>query len=123
MNFRKPTIPELFPHAMQTDLAAKRADQYVNNVFETVGRHVINKNLPTELFIEESNTPLVIDPTPGHVHISTYIKNHWKVIAFSIIVGGVLYYAYHQSNEKRRKKNMQYMSRTFKPLKIAENSE
>jgi hypothetical protein len=104
MEFRKPTIQELFPHAIQQDLAAKQSVQYVNNIFEGIAQQNIERDLPPELVIEQSTIPLIFDSKPKHFYVSTYLKNHWRMITFSIIIGGIIIYAYQVSIEKKRQK-------------------
>lgn len=104
MDFRQPTIAELFPQAINQDLTAKQSVQYVNNIFEGIAQQNIERDLPPELVIEQSNTPLIIDSKPKHFYVSTYFKNHWRMITVSIILGGILIYAYQVSIEKKRRK-------------------
>jgi hypothetical protein len=104
MEFRKPTTAELFPHAIQQDLAAKQSVQYINNIFEGIAQQNIERDFPPELVIEQSNTPLIIDSKPKHFYASTYLKNHWRMITVSIILGGILFYAYQVSSEKEQRK-------------------
>lgn len=104
MEFRKPSIQELFPHAIQQDLAAKQSVQYVNNIFEGIAQQNIERDLPPELVIEQSTTPLIFDSKPKHSYIWTYLKNHWRVITVSIILGGIIVYACQVSSEKEQRK-------------------
>lgn len=104
MEFRKPTTAELFPHAIQQDLAAKQSVQYINNIFEGIAQQNIERDFPPELILEDITAPLIIDSKPKHFYVSTYLKNHWRMITFSIILGGIVIYAYQLSIEKKRLK-------------------
>ena len=104
MEFRKPTIQELFPHAIQQDLAAKQSVQYINNLFEGIAQQNIERDFPPELVIEQSTTPLIFDSKPKHLYIRTYFKNHWRMITVSIILGGIIVYACLVSIEKEQRK-------------------
>ncbi len=112
MNFRKPTPQELFPHAMQQDLAAKRATAFVNDALLQIGKNRIEQNLPTELFIEESNAPMHIDSQPTHSYIGTYVKNNWMVMVLCVAAGVILLNMYQISNEKKAERNRRNLSRS-----------
>ena len=104
MDFRKPTIPELFPHAIHQDLTAKQAVQYVNHTFDQIAQYNMTKDIPYELIIEDSNSHFIINSKPEQFYFGTYLKNHWRMITFSIILGGIIIYAYQQSIDKKRQK-------------------
>jgi hypothetical protein len=101
MNTRKPTFEELFPVAYGQDLLKKQSEHFVN---KSIALGVIEKgyeNLPTELH-SNNNLSLSFDSSPPRLLIGTYLKNNWRVIFSSIVIGGVIWYFIE--NQKKSKK-------------------
>ena len=102
MNTRKPTFEELFPVAYGQDLLKKQSEHFVN---KSIAHGAIEKgyeNLPTELH-SDNNLSLSFDSSPPRLLIGTYLKNNWRVILSSIVVGGVIWYFLENQNKKNKK--------------------
>jgi hypothetical protein len=107
MILRNLTMEESFPHAYQQDLLKKQSEHFVN---KSIAYGAIEKgyeNLPTKLN-SDNNLPLSINSNPPKLLIGTYVKNHWRVILASIVVGGVIWYVIdNQIKKSNRKKRLQ----------------
>lgn len=107
MILRDLTIAESYPHAFQQDLLKKQSEHFVN---KSIANGAIEKgyeNLPTKLN-SDNNLPLSINSNPPKLLIGTYVKNHWRVILASIVVGGVIWYVIdNQIKKSNRKKRLQ----------------
>jgi hypothetical protein len=104
MKLRDLTIAESYPHAFQQDLLKKQSEHFVNN---SIAHGAIKKgyeNLPTELH-SDNNSALSFDSNPPRLLIGTYIKNHWRVILSSIVLGGIICYVVENQMRKHKKTN------------------
>jgi hypothetical protein len=101
MILRDLTMAESYPHAFKQDLLKKQSEHFVN---KSIAHRAIEKgyeNLPTELH-SNNNLSLSFDSSPPRLLIGTYLKNNWRVIFSSIVIGGVIWYFIE--NQKKSKK-------------------
>lgn len=101
MTLRNLTIEESFPLAFQQDLLKKQSEHFVNRSIAHGAFENGYEDLPTRLH-SGNNLPLSIDLCPPRRLIGTYIKNHWRVILSSIVLGGFIWYVVE--NQKRNQK-------------------
>lgn len=107
MILRNLTMEESFPHAYQQDLIKKQSEHFVNKSIAYGSIEKGYENLPTKLN-SDNNLPLLINSNPPKLLIGTYVKNHWRVILASIVVGGVIWYVIdNQIKKSNRKKRLQ----------------
>ncbi|WP_304196470.1 hypothetical protein [Flavobacterium alvei] len=106
MTLRNLTMQESFPLAYQQDLLKKQSEHFVNKSIAHGAFERGYENLPTELN-SDTNLPLSLDSNPPRLLIGTYVKNHWRVILASIVVGGVIWYVIdNQIKKSNRKKRL-----------------
>ncbi len=107
MILRNLTMEESFPLAYQQDLLKKQSEHFVNKSIAHGAFERGYENLPTKLN-SDNNLPLSINSNPPKLLIGTYVKNHWRVILASIVVGGVIWYVIdNQIKKSNRKKRLQ----------------
>ena len=102
MILRDLTIAESYPHAFKEDLLKKQSEHFVN---KSIAHRAIEKgyeNLPTELNLN-NNLSLSFDSSPPRLLIENYLKNNWRVILSSIVLGSVLWYFLENQNKKSKK--------------------
>ena len=99
MDTRPLNIDEIFPLAHKQDLLIKQSDSFINNVIVSRNISAGYANMPAELYSEVTDSSLAINLLPPFL-IGTYMKNHWRIIVSSIIIGGVLVYISVKSNQK-----------------------
>ena len=106
MTLRNLTMQESFPLAYQQDLLKKQSEHFVNKSIAHGAFERGYENLPTELN-SDTNLTLSINSNPPRLLIGTYVKNHWRVILASIVVGGVIWYVIdNQIKKSNRKKRL-----------------
>ncbi|MGL2963846.1 hypothetical protein ACSVH2_08530 [Flavobacterium sp. RSB2_4_14] len=107
MTFRDLTIEELFPQAIQQDLLKKQSESFVNKTIATGSITAGYENMPTKLNPIVFETPLTIK-SPPQFFMGTYVKNHWRVIVASMVIGGVIglvvYYVAISNQKKQQEK-------------------
>lgn len=103
MKLRNLTLAESYPHAFQQDLLKKQSEHFVNKSIAHGAFEKGYENLPTELY-PDNNLPLSFDSSPPKLLIGTYIKNHWRVILSSIVLGGVIWYIVENQMRNAKKK-------------------
>ena len=101
MDTRPLNIYEIFPLAHKQDLLRKQSDSFVNKVIVSRNISAVYEKMPAELYSEVTDSSLAINPLPPFL-IGTYMKNHWRIIVSSIIIGGVLVYIAVKSNKKKQ---------------------
>lgn len=104
MILRNLTTEESFSLAYQQDLLKKQSEHFVN---KSIAYGAIEKgyeNLPTKLN-SDNNLPLSINSNPSKSLIETYVKNHWRVILVSIVLGGVIWCVVDNQIKKSNQKN------------------
>lgn len=100
MDIRPLNIEEIFPIAHKHDLLIKQSDSFVNKAIAAGNIKAGYENMPAKLYSELAETPLAIKSPPQFL-MGTYVKNHWRIILSSIIIGGVLVYIAVKSNQKK----------------------
>ena len=103
MKFRKLTMEESFPIAYQKGLQKVQSEHFVNNSLESGTFKKGYENFPTQI-CPENNFPLLIESYPPQFLIVTYIKNHWRVILTSLVVGGLIWYGIDSQMKKAKQK-------------------
>ena len=91
MKFRKLTMGESFPIAYRNELQKIQSEYFVNNV---LAKGVVEKGyekFPVRINTE-NDLPLILETNSPQFLIGTYIKNHWRVILTSLVVGGIIWY-------------------------------
>ena len=104
MEFRPLTMEESFPLAFQKSLYKAQSEHFVNNAFAKGAIEKGYENFPMEISVE-TDLPLLIESNPPQFLIGTYIKNHWRVILASLVVGGLIWYGIDSQIKKTNKKN------------------
>ena len=107
MTLRDLTIAESYPHAFQQDLLKKQSEHFVNKSISHGAFEKGYENLPTVLN-SNKNLPLSFDSNPPRLLIGTYIKNNWKVILSSIVLGGIIWYGLENQIRKEKQKKQKY---------------
>jgi len=107
MTLRDLTIAESYPHAFQQDLLKKQSEHFVNKSIAHGAFEKGYENLPTELH-SDNNSALSFDSSPPRLLIGTYIKNHWRVILSSIVLGGIIWYVVENQMRKQKQKKWKY---------------
>lgn len=101
MTLRDLTIAESYPHAFHQDLLKKQSEYFVNKSISHGAFEKGYENFPTVLN-SNNNLPLSFDSNPPRLLIGTYIKNNWKVILSSIVLGGVIWYVVEKSKKNKK---------------------
>ena len=91
MKFRNLTLGESFPVAYQKGLQKIQSEHFVNSVIAAGAIEKGYENFPLEIKTE-NNLSLHTGANPPQFLIGTYIKNHWRVILASLVVGGLIWY-------------------------------
>ena len=91
MKFRKLTMGESFPIAYQKGLQKMQSEHFVNSVIAAGAIEKGYENFPLAIKTE-NNLSLHAGANPPQFLIGTYIKNHWRVILASLVVGGIIWY-------------------------------
>lgn len=107
MILRDLTIEESFSIAFQQDLLKKQSEHFVNNSIANGTIEGGYKNIPTELH-SDNNSALSFDSSPPQLLIGTYIKNHWRVILSSIVLGGIIWYVVENQIQREKQKKRRY---------------
>ncbi len=103
MKFRKLTLEESFPIAYQKGLQKIQSEHFVNTALTTGTVEKGYENFPKQVNIE-SDLPLLLESNPPQFLIGTYVKNHWRVILVSFVLGGLIWYGI-DTQLKRTKKS------------------
>lgn len=103
MTFRPLTIAESYPLAFKQDLLKKQSEHFINKsmTYRAIEKRL--ENLPTELNLD-TDLSLSFDSNPSQLLFKTYIKNNWRVIIISMLLGGVLWHITQNHTKKSRKK-------------------
>jgi hypothetical protein len=104
MKFRKLTMEESFPIAYQKGLQKIQSEHFVNSVIAAGAIEKGYENFPLEIKTE-NNLSLHIGANPPQFLIGTYIKNHWRVILASLVVGGLIWYGIDSQIKRSNQKN------------------
>ena len=104
MEFRKLTLEESFPIAYKKGLQRIQSEHFVNSAIASGAVEKGYENFPMEIRIE-NNLPLNIEANPPQFLIGTYIKNHWRVILVSLVVGGLIWYGIDSQIKKTNQKH------------------
>lgn len=107
MTLRELTIEELFPNVIKQELLKKQSEHFVNKSIAHGAFEKGYEHLPTEIY-PDNNLPLAFNSSPPKLLIGTYIKNHWRVILSSIVLGGVIWYIVENKMRKQKKKKRIY---------------
>lgn len=111
MNYRQPTLRELFPLSYNKQLLKIQSTHFINNSFAKGGITAGFEDLPTSIPIRESLDNEVIKNKIAESLVVTYFKNNWKVMLTCAIVGGTLIYvAIKIGEENKKSKNQKYFS-------------
>ncbi len=105
MKFRKLTLGESFPIAYQKGLQKAQSEHFVNNSLENGTFKNGYENFPTQICLK-NDLPLLIEANPPQFLIGTYIKNHWRIILASIVVGGLVWYGIDSQLKKTKQKTI-----------------
>ena len=91
MKFRKLTMGESFPIAYRNELQKIQSEHFVNSAIAAGAIEKGYENFPLEI-ITENYLSLHTEANPHQFLIGTYIKNHWRVILTSLVLGGLIWY-------------------------------
>ncbi len=97
-------MEESFPLAFQKGLNKVQSEHFVNNVLAKGAIEKGYENFPMGISVE-TDLPSLIDSNPPQFLIGTYIKNHWRVILASLVVGGLIWYGIDSQIKKTNQKN------------------
>ena len=103
MKFRPLSMEESFPLAFQKSLYKAQSEHFVNNALAKGAVEKGYENFPLQIS-PESELPLLIEANPPQFLIGTYIKNHWRVILVSLVVGGLIWYGIDSQIKKTYQK-------------------
>ncbi len=103
MEFRKLTLEESFPLAFQKGLQKTQSEHFVNNALANGSLVKGYENFPLQISVE-NDLPLLIESNPPQFLIGTYIKNHWRVILASLVVGGLIWYGIDSQMKRTKQK-------------------
>lgn len=106
MKYRTLTLEESFPIAYKKGLQKIQSEHFVNRAIASGAVEKGYENFPLEIRTE-NNLPLTIEANPPQFLIGTYIKNHWRVILVSLVLGGLIWYGI-DSQQKRTKQKDKY---------------
>jgi hypothetical protein len=91
MKFRKLALGESFPIAYQKGLQKIQSEHFVNSAIAAGAIEKGYENFPLEIRTE-NNLSIHTEANPPQFLIGTYIKNHWRVILTSLVLGGLIWY-------------------------------
>ncbi|MEY4964128.1 MAG: hypothetical protein RLZZ323_1447 [Bacteroidota bacterium] len=103
MKFRKLTMEESFPFAYKKGLQKIQSEHFVNSAIASGAIEKGYENFPMEVRTE-NNLPLQIEANPPQFLIGTYIKNHWRVILASLVLGGLIWYGIDNQTKRKKQK-------------------
>lgn len=105
MKFRKLTMEESFPIAYQKCLQKKQSEHFVNNALVDGTFEKGYEKFPILINLE-NDLPFHMETNPPQFLIATYIKNHWRVILISLVVGGLIWYGIDSQMKKTKQKTI-----------------
>lgn len=107
MNYRQPTINELFPLSYSKQLINIQSTHFVNNSLAKGGATAGFERLPTNIPISNTMDNEVIKIEIAESLVGTYFKNNWKVMLTCTVLGGAAIYLFikiYEENQKIRTK-------------------
>lgn len=97
---------ESFPLAYRKELQKVQSEHFVNNAIAAGAIEKGYENFPLEIRTE-TNLSIHTETNPPQFLIGTYIKNHWRVILASLVLGGLIWYGIDcQLKRAEQKKNL-----------------
>ena len=105
MNYRQPTLEELFESTYSKKLLDIQSTHFVNNSLAKGGITEGFEGMPLSIPQPELFENEVIKNKITQSLLETYIKNNWKALLTCLIVGGVLTIGIIHVFNKHQKKN------------------
>lgn len=103
MTLRDLTAEELFPLAYQQDLLKKQSEHFFNNGIMTGTIKKGYEDFPLQI-IPENQEAFLKHTNPPYNLIGTYLKNNWRVILTSLVIGGIIWYTIDTNIKKNKQK-------------------
>jgi azurin len=107
MNFRKPTLQEIFTISHIQELTKIQSTHLVNQSLAEGGITEALKKMPINLPIIKPCDQVVFEKKVAGELATNYVKANWRVIICCTLIGGVIVYSaikIHQKNIKKTTK-------------------
>lgn len=105
MNYKEPTIKQLFPLSYNKKLLDIQSTQFLNNSISKGKLSAGFDDLITHIPEPENLEKDVIKNNISKSFIGTYFKNNWKVMLLCLITGGVIIYVSMKTSQKKKTKS------------------
>ena len=99
LDFRTPTIAEMFPLVAKQQLLNIQSTHLVNQSLLKGGLTEGLSEMPLELAIN-ANQGVIIDSAVAPSLIGIYVKNNWPILLLAVVIGGTAVYFLIEANKK-----------------------
>ena len=106
MTLREPTLQELFPISHNQHLSRFQSTFFVNQALAKGGITGVLGDMPPNLPAQKPYTQVVLEKRVAGTYTTNYIKDNWRVIIASAVIGGIIVYTIVKINEHDRQEKL-----------------